>query len=100
MYDLDRLMNSEYGEKAIADKDLFNKIAEFRELMNNVRGISFENHKRNQLNIIPPAEVIDLWEADYRQMQENMIKGESLSFSDLIEKLKLIQEKFKEIPND
>ena len=100
LYDLDRLMNSEYGEKAIADKDLFNKIAEFRELMNNVRGISFENHKRDQLNIIPPAEVINLWEADYRQMQENMIIGESSSFSDLIEKLKLIQEKFKEIPND
>lgn len=100
LYDLYRLMNSEYGEKAIADKDLFNKIAEFRELMNNVRGISFENHKRNQLNIIPPAEVIDLWEADYRQMQENMIIGESLSFSDLIVKLKLIQEKFKEISNN
>ena len=100
LYDLDRLMNSEYGEKAIADKDLFNKIAEFRELMNNVRGISFENHQRDLLNIIPPAEVIDLWERDYKIMQENMIVGDSLSFSDLIEKLKLIQEKFKNISNN
>jgi predicted nucleotidyltransferase component of viral defense system len=97
LYDLDRLMNSEYGEKAIADKELFNKITEFRALMNNVRGISFENHKRDQLKIIPPAEVIDLWEADYRQMQENMIVGDSLSFSELIEKLKSIQAKFKKI---
>lgn len=97
LYDLDRLMNSEYGEKAIADEGLFNKIAQFRELMNNVRGISFENHKRDQLNIIPPAEVIDFWERDYKLMQENMIVGDSLSFSDLIEKLKLIQEKFKAI---
>ena len=100
LYDLDRLMNSEYGEKAIADKDLFNKITEFRELMNNVRGITFENHKRDLLNIIPPAEVIDLWERDYKLMQENMIVGDSLSFSDLIEKLKLIQEKFKNISNN
>lgn len=100
LYDLDRLMNSGYGDKALANKDLFNKIAEFRELMNNVRGISFENHKRHLLNIIPPAEVIDLWERDYKIMQENMIVGDSLSFSDLIEKLKLVQEKFKEIPKN
>lgn len=32
LYDLDRLMNSEYGENAIADKELFNIITEFREL--------------------------------------------------------------------
>lgn len=97
LYDLDRIMNSEYGEKAITDKDLFNKIAEFREQMNNVRGITFENHKRNKLKIIPPIEVIDLWEMDYKLMQGNMIVGGSLSFSELIEKLKSIQEKFKEI---
>jgi predicted nucleotidyltransferase component of viral defense system len=97
LYDLDRLMNSEYGEKAIADKDLFKNIAEFRALMNNVGGISFENHKRDQLSIIPPDEVIDLWEMDYKLMQENMIVGESLPFSDLIEKLKSIQAKFKKI---
>lgn len=88
-------MNSEYGEKAIADKDLFNKIAKFRELMNNVRGITFENHKRNQLNIIPPTEVIDLWENDYKLMQKNMIVGKSLPFQELIKKLKTIEDKFK-----
>ncbi|MGA9211778.1 nucleotidyl transferase AbiEii/AbiGii toxin family protein [Kaistella sp.] len=95
LYDLDRLMNSEYGEKAIADKNLFNKIVEFRELMNNGRGISFENHKRDRLNIIPPVEVIDLWEADYRQMQESMIVGDRLPFNELIEKMQIIQRKFK-----
>ncbi|QBO58745.1 nucleotidyl transferase AbiEii/AbiGii toxin family protein [Chryseobacterium salivictor] len=99
LYDLDRLMNSEYGEKAIADKDFFKKIAEFRELMNNGRGISFEHHKRDRLNIIPPVEVIDLWEADYRQMQENMIVGDSLPFNELIEKMQIIQQKFKSNSN-
>lgn len=96
LYDLERLMNTEYGKKAIPDKALFETIANFRERMNNVRGISFENHKRDKLNIIPPSQVIDLWEKDYKLMQENMIVGDSKSFAELIENLNTIQKLLKQ----
>lgn len=96
LYDLERLMNTEYGKKAIEDRKLFETIVNFREKMNIVRGISFENHKRDQLNIIPPSNVIDLWEKDYKLMQENMIVGDSKPFAELINNLNTIQKLLKQ----
>jgi hypothetical protein len=39
------------------------------------------------LNIIPPADFINQYKADYREMQESMIHGESPKFEALLEKI-------------
>lgn len=96
LYDLERLMSTKYGMEAIADKELFETIANFRKKMNSRQGIRFENHKRTELQITPPSEMIELWEKDYKLMQENMIVGDSKSFDELIENLKIIQKLLKQ----
>ena len=96
LYDLERLMSTKYGMEAIADKELFETIANFRKKMNSRQGIRFENHKRTQLHITPPSEMMELWEKDYKLMQENMIVGDSKSFDELIENLKIIQKLLKQ----
>lgn len=93
LYDLEKITHTAYAENALNDNELFQTIADFRKVMNNVKGISFENHEKGKINIIPPDEVLHKWENDYKLMQQNMIVGDSLSFSELIEKIKALQNK-------
>jgi hypothetical protein len=68
LYDLDKLMNTKYASEAYSDHKLFNKIVEHRKNLNFLRNISYENHSKEKLNIIPPNEVLKEWEQDYLEM--------------------------------
>ena len=93
LYDLDKIMNSQYGQKAIADDGLFETIVQHRKTVTPLRGLDYSNHVKGKLRILPPPEIIKNWEADYNTMQENMIVGESLKWEDLLKKIKEIENK-------
>jgi len=90
-YDLDKMMIAGYGEQAIADDELFNMIVDHRKTVNPLRGLDYSNHKKGKLSILPPTEIVDKWEADYKTMQENMFVGESLSWEELLQSIKHIE---------
>ncbi len=95
LYDLEKLMDTEYGLKAIEDHDLFEAIVHHRKIVNPLRGMDYSNHKRETLKIIPPAEKLKDWELDYRSMQENMLVGESLKWAELIARIREIEKRFR-----
>lgn len=92
-YDLDKIDQSEYGESAIADDALFETIVKHRKIVTPLRGVNYSNHVKGKLSILPPSEVLKKWEADYKIMQENMIVGESLSWTEILERMQNIQNK-------
>lgn len=96
IYDLDKLMDTEYATNAYGDHDLFDQIVEHRKTITPLRGISYDNHKKNSLQIIPPDEIIKDWEQDYKVMQENMIIGNSKPFATLLDRMSTIMENFKQ----
>ncbi len=95
LYDLDRLMSTEYATRAYRDHDLFDHIVSHRKTVTPLRNISYDNHNRKRLQIIPPESKRKEWEQDYRVMQENMIIGDSKPFTMLMERMKVIMENFK-----
>ena len=95
LYDIDRLSDSEYAQRAYKDHSLFEQIVAHRKAVTPLRNISYDLHKRDTLQIIPPTEVLNDWEQDYKAIQENMIIGESKSFPNLLEKMKVVMRNFK-----
>lgn len=94
-YDLDKIMESEHGELALADSELFDIIVEHRKTVTPLRGIDYSNHEKGKLSLLPPTEeIMKQWEADYKTMQEHMIVGESLKWEDLVKRIKYIEDKF------
>ncbi|CDS92112.1 conserved hypothetical protein [Sphingobacterium sp. PM2-P1-29] len=93
-YDLDKMMIAGYGEQAIADDELFQTIVEHRKNVNPLRGLDYSNHQKGKLSIIPPDEVISNWEEDYKTMQQNMIVGDNLTWTELIKQMKRIEDFF------
>lgn len=94
LYDLDKIMKAEYGEMAIADDELFNTIVQHRKTVTPLRGMDYSNHVKGKLTILPPDEIMEKWEADYKTMQENMIIGESLKWGELLRRIREIEERF------
>jgi predicted nucleotidyltransferase component of viral defense system len=97
LYDLEKLMDTEYGTEALNDKDLFENIVNHRKKFNAIRGLDYSNHIPGKIKIIPPAEIIKEWEKDYNTMKQNMIYGESLNFDSLIKRIEELQKRVNQI---
>lgn len=96
LYDLERVMDHDFGLSAVQDKELFHTIVEFRQKYTAVRGITYDEHTHSTLSFLPPAEVDNAWRQDYAEMRENMFYGTTLNYDMLLERLQVLNERFKE----
>jgi len=96
LYDLVQLMDTEHGQSATADAELFAAIITHRVRFTREKGVDYEKLNRKTITFVPPAETHEFWENDYTAMVESMIQGEALTFAQLIERLAVLQERFRE----
>lgn len=87
MYDLEKLMDTEYAERALRDTYLYQTIVTHRKHITPIRGINYANHVPANISIIPPADILVHWEDDYREMRESMFYNPSLTFGELVSRL-------------
>lgn len=97
LYDLEKLMNTEFAKKAIADKELYQCIIEHRRTLTPVRGIDYANHAPAKINPLPPDNLLEAWKRDYEQMQKSMIYGGSLLFEELFQQIQLLKNRINKI---
>lgn len=91
LYDIEKLNQTEYAKTALQNPELYCAIVSHRKQYASFAGVDFEKYKPSAINFIPPNDLLVLWEADYKQMQENMIYGVTLTFADLIKDLTMLQ---------
>lgn len=96
LYDLEKLMDHDFGLSAIKDKELFSTIVNFRKKYTAVRGISYDSHTYSTLSFLPPTEVDEAWRQDYAEMRENMFYGSTLKYDMLMERLEELNRRFRE----
>ena len=97
LYDLEKLMDTEFGKAATHDRQLYERIVQHRAKYTAIRGVNYSNHAPHKLDFIPPDEVRANWERDYGLMQRAMIYGGSLSYSALIQRLEELKQRFRSI---
>jgi hypothetical protein len=88
LYDIYHLSKAGIAVNAISDKELYETIVAHRFRFSRIADVDYNLHHPNQLNPIPPPNLIADWEADYAKMKEDMIYEENKpSFKDLINNL-------------
>lgn len=97
LYDIERIMRTEYADQALADKDLYQGIITHREKFNALRGLDYSRHQPATIRFLPPKALFKDWEADYKAMRESMFYGESLSFFELITRLEELQKRINNL---
>lgn len=86
-YDIGQILNSEYGQAALKNTTLFESIIAHRKVLTPMKTTDYETLTVQRLNIIPPGDQLENYKSDYKEMQSNMIHGESLDFDTLLEKI-------------
>ena len=93
LYDIGKIMDSHYLEKALESPSLYQQIVKHRSKLTRINGLDYRSHAPKFLNPIPPESILKSWEADYKIMQVQMIYGNSLPFAELIEKLNQLKKR-------
>lgn len=91
------MMNTDIMTKALNDGCLWENIRHYREVFTSISGMDYSQDISQRIQLVPPINIIDVWREDYETMKEMMIYGSKPSFSTIIESMKELQEKFRNL---
>lgn len=98
MYDIERMMHTTVIEETLLDESLYRSVVEHRRKFIGLRGFNYDTLYPATLNLLPPnKEVEHQWSEDYKHMQDTMIYGESVSFDMLLNSLKKLNARIREL---
>lgn len=98
-YDIYKLADTEYAQKAIDDKTLYASIVAHRELFSKMGGVDYALHYPPHLNPIPRTdELMAKWKADYENVRASMIlePDSGIRFETILSKVKDLTKRFNE----
>lgn len=99
LYDVYHLAKTEYADKALNDKSLYESIVEHRFHFTKVGDVNYNTLNPKTLDFIPIPEVYEAWKKDYKSMLELMIyEKDPPSFDDLIAELTNLRDKIHALP--
>lgn len=100
LYDLEKLMDTDFGKLALSDMELYGRIVEHRRKYYHVGYADYDKDYPEAIEFIPPARCFKQWEADYAEMQEHFVYGEHLSFDNLLKRIAELQDRFRTVGQD
>ncbi len=96
LYDLERMMDTPIAIDALHDDELWEHIRQHRMAFTAMTGVDYNANIREHLCLTPPQQWLHEWEEDYKQMCQAMIYGRKLSFSELINRMHELENRFRE----
>ena len=91
LYDLDKLMDSQYGNVALAGRSLYDSIVEHRRTYYALKYVNYDLHDPETISFLIPEAQREAWMADYANMRRFFIYGESPEFDVLMQRMEELQ---------
>lgn len=99
LYDLERIMDTSYGQSAIKDTTLYKALVEHRRKFYHLGYVNYDADYPTGIHFVPSGETLDAFHRDYNEnMVDGYIYGKAMPFEDLIARIALLQERFRSIP--
>lgn len=95
LYDLEKLMDTEYAKSALQDKRLYDEIVAHRKRFYHVGGVDYSLDSRDKIVFCPTGDILQKMRVDYENMKSSFIYGNPLEFDELIKRLEELQERFR-----
>lgn len=98
LYDLEKIMDSEFGANALTDRSLYNDIVRHRSIFNKIPSVDYNTHQPSSISFIPPSTITQDWANDYQSMREDFIyEQDCLSFENLITRMEELQDRIRKV---
>lgn len=93
-YDLSCLIKAGVADRAAADKDLFSRCAEHRQVFFRQNWVDYDTLKPGFLRLRPADAHLADWRRDYDQMRGPMFFGDTPSFDDILKSVAEFEQRF------
>jgi hypothetical protein len=93
-YDLHCLIRSGVADRAAADKDLFQRCADHRQVFFRQNWVDYSTLKSGTLRLSPADAHLADWRRDYEQMQGPMFFGDAPAFDDILKSVADFEQRF------
>ena len=98
LYDLDRLMDTEFAQKALNDGKLYKAIVEHRRRFYHLGYVDYDKDYPAKIDFIPQNEVMNAYRLDYESnMADGYIYGKAKSFDELMNRMEKLLIDFRRI---
>lgn len=97
LYDIEKLMDTQYGIQALQNRDLYNSIVEHRRTFYDLKYVNYDLHKPSAINFTIPPKELAVWREDYHNMQRFFIYGQSIDFDSLTKRIEELQERVRNL---
>jgi hypothetical protein len=95
LYDIEKLMDTEYGVAALSDRALYKSIVEHRKAYYGLKYVDYNLLAPDSINFKVPEPFVEEWESDYNAMRNSFIYGKSLDFDSLNRRIEELQARIK-----
>jgi len=95
LYDIDKLMNTQYGKEALSNRALYDSIVEHRKTYYALKYVNYDLHDPSTINFTIPEQEREAWIQDYADMRRFFIYGESPEFKELLLRIEELQKKLR-----
>ena len=93
LYDLEKLMDTEYGKEALSNRELYDAIVEHRKAYYALKYVNYDSYTPSTINFTIPESAMEAWQDDYADMRRFFIYGESLEFDELMHRIEELQKR-------
>ena len=97
LYDLEKLMDTEYGKEALANHTLYEAIVDHRRAYYALKYVNYDLHNPATINFMIPEQAMEAWKTDDADMRRVFIYGQSLEFEELMQRMAELQERVRHI---
>jgi len=95
-YDVWCLITRGIADRAAADRHLFKRAAEHREIFFRLGWVDYATLRPGSLRLTPPADHRDAWRRDYEEMAEPMFYGTRPGFDEILRVVGDFEQRFNE----
>ncbi len=93
-YDVARMIQKGVGARALASRDLFQRVVEHRRIYFKQTWVDYDTMAPGSLRIVPDGARMTAWEQDYQAMQREMFYGTPPTWPEVIEEVSRWEDAF------
>ena len=98
LYDLEKMMDTEFARSALANSALYQTVVTHRRKFNNIPGIDYDTHRPASIMICPPDNLMASWKDDYERLRQSFIyETDPKTFDELSDRLQELTKRIREI---
>lgn len=101
LYDLEKLMDTEFGKNALTDTELYKQIVNHRAVNYHLGHVDYKKHHPATITFMPSTDEMEKWSDDYKDMVTNFIYEDGAkNFDDLIKRMEELTARLRDVKID